>query len=182
MFSLRPLRLLYGEARDEFSSAKRRIALIENRQTSSIKYHLTFLISRSASSTSSRIAAVTVVAGFVGPRRSSSSSSSAPRRDNSSATVTRAAADKLSGIVFEPFTEVRRFSSVSEFSLQSPLKEKRTLASRVVSLSFSSSSLSRAQVKPELANVSKLAEAAVVSLARTGFTSDCEAALNEQIK
>lgn len=62
------------------------------------------------------------------------------------------------------------------------MKEKCTLASRVVSLSFSSSSLSRAQVKPELANVSKLAEAAVVSLARTGFTSDCEAALNEQIK
>jgi hypothetical protein len=30
--------------------------------------------------------------------------------------------------------------------------------------------------------VSKLAQAADVSLARAGFTSDCEAALNEQIK
>jgi hypothetical protein len=53
------------------------------------------------------------------------------------------------------------------------------------SLSLSSLSLSprfHPQVKPELANVTKLAASADFSLARAGFTSDCEAALNEQIK
>ena len=72
------------------------------------------------------------------------------------------------------------------------LQKKHTLASRgsTHSLFLHSPSLSLflhslstpSQVKPELANVSKLAQAADVSLARAGFTSDCEAALNEQIK
>lgn len=169
----------------------------ESAKTSS-KKNFNVYISRSTSSTSCAPSrTVTVVAGFVGPRRSSSSSSSAPRRDNSS--VTRASADKLSGIVFEPFNEVRSSSLLSspqsfktsipsrglkfpnfKCILQQYLLEHARLTHRV---SFSLPlSLAPLQVKPELANVSKLAEAADVSLARTGFTSDCEAALNEQIK
>jgi len=76
-------------------------------------------ISRSTSTSSSTSrSATTIVAGIVGPRRSS-----APRRsDNDSATVTRAAgaADKLSGIVFEPFNEVRIVSSFSFFQSSQP--------------------------------------------------------------
>lgn len=147
------------------------------------------MFSRTASlASSSRPNTVTVVAGIVGPRRSP-----APRRNdsNSSATVTRAAGtpDKVSGIVFEPFNEVRFSLFFSLFYFQSSRSSKeRQLTSRgfslsplSLSLSFSSSSLS-SQVKPELANVSRLADSADVSLARAGFTSDCEAALNEQIK
>ena len=152
---------------------------------------------KNISRSTSRPATTTIVAGIVGPRRSP-----APRRQdsNSSATVTRAAgaADKLSGIVFEPFNEVRG-RVFSLFFFFKPLNlQKRTLTSCVFSLFSLSLSLSLSlsislststplslplpQVKPELANVSRLAESADVSLARAGFTSDCEAALNEQIK
>ena len=135
--------------------------------------------STSTSTSSSSRSSSTIVAGIVGPRRSSSRRNN---NDNSSATVTRAAgaADKLSGIVFEPFNEVRdgEFFLFNLFNLQ---KNKRTLASRST-LFLNPLSSPTPQVKPELANVSKLAEAADVSLARAGFTSHCEAALNEQIK
>jgi hypothetical protein len=66
--------------------------------------------SSSSRSTSSSRCSTTIVAGFVGPRRSTSSASRNNNNNNkSSAKLTRAAADKLSGIVFEPFNEVRSF-------------------------------------------------------------------------
>ena len=148
------------------------------RESQAHKCHslLTKNISRvSMTSSSTSRSATTIVAGIVGPRRSS-----APRRnDNNSITVTRAAgaADKLSGIVFEPFNEVRKslFFFYFPFKAYARLTRGSSFLSRPLSLNPS-------QVKPELANVSKLAGDADVSLARAGFTSDCEAALNEQIK
>ena len=82
------------------------------------------------------------------------------------------------------------FSSLSIFkSVRLPRAFFLSFLSLSLSLSLSISlststplSLPLPQVKPELANVSRLAESADVSLARAGFTSDCEAALNEQIK
>jgi hypothetical protein len=113
--SLRQPRLPAWEARGELCSILERIS--DSQGSLSTKQKKNISRSTSTSSSTSR-SATTIVAGIVGPRRSS-----APRRSgNDSATVTRAAgaADKLSGIVFEPFNEVRIVSSFSFFLSSQP--------------------------------------------------------------
>ena len=88
----------------------------------------------------------------------------------------------MSGIVFEPFNEVRKRERKERGAKRKNACRRRPRHLRSTHApSLTPPFFLLLQVKPELAVVAK-ADGTTGSLARSGYTAACEAAVNEQIK